>query len=206
MAHIRIPLDGTWRRFRDINLDDFTGAIIGQNLMWQGTVVAPEDIINPSSSRLREIMGSGFKGDQGDPGPTGATGATGPVGPVGATGAPGATGPQGPTGSTGATGAAGATGPAGAIGPSAKVVLGSITLAQTAVVAIGAGDRVLTFTVTGAVAGEDLILFPVSAMPSGYFVKSVIATAANTVAVTLNAPLLAIGASYSIPCRVVALR
>lgn len=106
-------------------------------------------------------------------------------------------------GAKGDTGSAGSTGPAG---PSAKVTLGTITMAQTAAIAIAAGDRVLTFTVTGAIAGEDLLLFPTSALPAGYFIKSVIATAANTVAVTLNAPLLAIGASYSIPAKVVALR
>lgn len=95
----------------------------------------------------------------------------------------------------------------GNTGPSAKVALGTLTVAQTATVAINAGVRTLSFTgVTGALAGDDLLLFPTSALPAGYAIHNVRCPVAGTVEVTLTAPLLAIGASFSIPCRLVALR
>lgn len=98
-------------------------------------------------------------------------------------------------------------GATGNTGPSPKVALGTITLAQNALVAIAAGLRTLTFTgVIGVLAGDDLLLFPSSALPAGYAIHNVVAPANGQVQVTITAPLLAIGASYSIPCRVVALR
>ncbi len=105
-------------------------------------------------------------------------------------------GPQGAKGDTGAT------------GPSAKVALGTLTVTQTAtLVVITAGVRTLTFTgVSGALAGDDLLLFPTTALPAGYAIHNVRCPTAGTVEVTLTAPLLAIGATYSIPCRLVALR
>ncbi len=134
----------------------------------------------------------------GPPGPAGPAGATGAAGPQGAKGDPGSTGAQGPKGDTGAT---------GATGPTSKVALGTLTVAQTATIAINAGVRTLTFTgVTGTLAGDDLLLFPTSALPAGYAIHNVRCPAAGTVEVTMTAPLLAIGASFSIPCRLVALR
>lgn len=86
------------------------------------------------------------------------------------------------------------------------VQVGTVTLAETALVAISAGVRALTFTVSGVAAGEPLEIYPNAALPTGYGIFGVIATAANTVQVTLIAPLLAIGASYSIPCKIIAFR
>lgn len=93
-----------------------------------------------------------------------------------------------------------------AAGPSALVTLGNVAITQTAVLAIVAGVRSVTVAVAGAVVGDALVLTPTSGMPEGYAVHNAIVTAANTVRVTLTAPLLAIGASYSIICRVSALR
>lgn len=150
------------------------------------------------------------KGDTGTQGPTGPSG---PPGPTGAKGDTGATGPAGPKGDTGNTGAQGATGPqgatgsTGATGPTSKVALGTLTVAQTAIIAINAGVRTLTFTgVTGSLAGDDLLLFPANALPAGYAIHNVRCPTNGTVEVTMTAPLLAIGASFSIPCRLVALR
>lgn len=86
------------------------------------------------------------------------------------------------------------------------VQVGTVTLAENAVVAISAGVRALTFTVTGVIAGEPLEIYPNAALPTGYGIFGAIATANNTVQVTLIAPLLAIGASYSIPCKIIAFR
>lgn len=125
-------------------------------------------------------------------GPAGAEGSTGPAGPAG---------PVGPTGGVGPAGATGATGPSG------KVILGTLTVSQTATIIINAGLRTLTFTgVAGVLATDDLLLFPTAALPAGYAIHNVRAAAAGTVEVVLTAPLLAIGASFSIPCRLVALR
>ena len=86
------------------------------------------------------------------------------------------------------------------------VNLGTVTLAESAVVAISAGVRALTYTLTGVIAGEPLIIEPNAALPAGYGIFGAIATANNQVQVTLIAPLLAIGASYSIPCKIIAFR
>lgn len=174
----------------------------------------------------------GLTGPTGSTGATGATGSQGPKGDTGATGSQGIQGAKGDTGSTGSAGAA-ATIAAGTVTKNAPgtsptvtnsgtssaatfnfglpiglqgVQLGTITLAETAVVAITAGPRIVTFTLAGVIAGEPLEIFAISAMPAGYGIFGAVATAANTIQVTLMVPLLAIGASYSIPCKIIALR
>lgn len=103
----------------------------------------------------------------------------------------GGMGPPGPASSVpGPQGQAGAT------------VAGNITVAQTAIVAISAGIRSLSFAITGVKTGDALSIVPTGPLPAGYAIHNIVATANNTVQVTLTAPLLAIGASYSIPCRV----
>lgn len=110
-------------------------------------------------------------------------------------------------GQKGDTGNSGSTGSVGPQGPSSKVSLGTLTVTQTALVAITAGVRTITFTgVTGSLAGDDLLLFPASALPAGYAIHNVRCPVNGTVEVTMTGPLLALGASFSIPCRLVALR
>lgn len=96
----------------------------------------------------------------------------------------------------------------GATGPSSKVSLGTLKVTQTALIQlVPAGMRTLTFTgVTGALPGDDLLLFPVSALPAGYAIHHARCPTAGTVEVTLTAPLLAVNATFSIACRLVALR
>lgn len=143
---------------------------------------------NPNSNQ--GSMGpQGVKGDKGDKGDSGVNGASGTNGTNGAQGI------QGPKGDT------------GLMGPSSKVTLGIITVSQTAVIAITGGMRIITITgITGLLANDDILLFPVSALPAGYAVTNPIATAVGTLQVTVNGPTLAIGASYSMQFRVVALR
>lgn len=86
------------------------------------------------------------------------------------------------------------------------IEMGNIVLTQTATVAITAGVRTLTFTVPGLLQNDKTILFPIAPLPTGYYVVAVIASAANTLQVSIQAPLLAIGATYSITCRVVVIR
>jgi hypothetical protein len=103
-------------------------------------------------------------------------------------------GPKGDKGDKGDPGAAGSSG---------AVLVGTATISQTAAVAISAGIRAINVTVSGVVTGANYLLFPTAALPTGYALHGAVPTAANTLQITLSAPLLAIGASYSIQCRVV---
>lgn len=148
----------------------------------------------------------GLKGDRGDIGPIGADGVQGPTGLKGDTGDQGATGIAGPVGPQGAAGSTGPVGPKGDTGASGATLLGTITVSETATSAITAGARRVTIStpvVWGVAVGQNLIAFPLS-VPSGlYAVHDVIPTAANTISVAVSAPLLMVGASYSIQCRLV---
>lgn len=148
---------------------------------------------------------------KGDTGATGARGPDGVAGPQGPKGDQGATGPQGPVGAKGDTGSAGAKGDKGDKGDTGAAggsitVLPNITVAETALVAISAGVRKLTVPCTGALVGDRLQVFPTAGSPAGYQFGDAYCLTAGQVVVTLNAPLLAIGASYSIVCKVVAFR
>lgn len=137
----------------------------------------------------------GEKGDRGEVGPVGPKGETGNVGPAGGSG------PQGPVGFTGSIG------PEGPRGPSGATILGTVNFSRTAVLAITAGLQTWTLTgVPGILANDNILLFPVSPLPAGYAIHNVVATGAGALSVTYTGPLLALGASFSIPCRVVALR
>lgn len=98
----------------------------------------------------------------------------------------------GPKGDTGAQGPAGATGPAGA----GVTTLGVVTLTETATLSISAGIRIVTVTLTGAAVGDRIVLTPKDPVPAGYAVHNAYVSAANTLKVSLTAPLLAIGAGY----------
>ncbi len=154
---------------------------------------------------------------------------TGPAGPAGSAGATGAKGDTGstPTLSIGtvstlaagspATATLSGTGiapvlnlgiPAGPQGPAAAtsvVFLNNVTLAQTAVIAISAGPRQVTVA-TNCQVNDRLVMHPVAAMPAGYMLGDMVCSAAGTAQATLYAPLLAIGANYSIAVRVTAFR
>jgi hypothetical protein len=91
--------------------------------------------------------------------------------------------------------------------PSASpVLLGTITISETAVIAIQAGIRRVTITTPagwGVKTGQNLLIFPVSVPSGAYATHDVIPTANNTISVAVGAPLLSVGASYSIQCRLV---
>lgn len=145
-----------------------------------------------------------MKGDTGDVGPQGLAGAKGDTGSQGTQGIQGVSGNDGAAGATGAKGADGAT---GATGPVGSTALGTVTLAQTAGIAISAGIRTLTYSFTGVGIGDKIILVSASSggIPDGYAVHDAWVSATNTIKVNLSAPLLAIGASYSFPMTVMKL-
>lgn len=84
--------------------------------------------------------------------------------------------------------------------------LNDIEISQRATVALQAGVRTVTIAAEGVKTGDALLVLPKSELPAGYAVTNAVASAANTVKVTMLAPLLAIGASYSIACRLVRLK
>lgn len=89
-------------------------------------------------------------------------------------------------------------------GKNASAILGSITIAQTATVAISAGTRRMVVTIPaswGVIVGDPLIALP-STVLAGYAVHDVVAVSATSLSIGITAPLLAIGASFTIPCRI----
>lgn len=86
------------------------------------------------------------------------------------------------------------------------VSLPSITLTQTATVAISSGVRKITAPCVGLNAGDRILLTPTTAPASGYAIAQAICTTDDTMDIWLTAPSLAIGASYSITCKVTVFR
>lgn len=87
-----------------------------------------------------------------------------------------------------------------------KVALGTVNVTQTAAVLIASGVRAVTVSVPGVLAGEDVLLFPTAALPVGYSLGLPVATANGTLSVPVTGPALAVGGTYTIPCRAVVLR
>ena len=90
-------------------------------------------------------------------------------------------------------------------GPGSLVVLGTVAIGQTATLALGAGIRTISVNVAGLIAGENVILQPTTALPSGYLLGLPVARA-GILDVPVFAPAMIINASYSIPARVMAVR
>lgn len=152
----------------------------------------------PTVSGERNAMGSimspgipragrrGLKGDTGDRGLKGLKGDTGN---------------QGSKGDTGATGAAGAT------------LMGVVSLGQTAAIAIALGIREVTTALAGTVKGARYLAFcdsyklnggaQVAGRPSGYAIVDCVCNTDGQITVSVNAPLLAVGASYQLNCSIV---
>ncbi len=90
-------------------------------------------------------------------------------------------------------------------GAPATTLLGTLTVTETATVAITAGLRRVTVTTPASwnvKVGDDLVFAPVSLPTGNYAVHNAVVTAANTVQLVLTVPALALLGSYSIPCRV----
>ncbi|KQM92237.1 hypothetical protein ASE70_15090 [Sphingomonas sp. Leaf22] len=91
------------------------------------------------------------------------------------------------------------------VGPPATTLLGTVTLTEAAaLVAISAGTRrliVATPETWGVKPGDDIAVSPIS-IPAGYATHDVAVAGPNSLSVGVTAPLLAIGAKYSIQCRV----
>ncbi|KQN33625.1 hypothetical protein [Sphingomonas sp. Leaf38] len=91
----------------------------------------------------------------------------------------------------------------GADGKSAAALLGTVTIGQTATVALTAGIRRVVITVPasfGLGAGDPIILVPAKAL-DGYAIHDAVAVTSTTINVGISAPVLAIGASFSIATK-----
>lgn len=107
----------------------------------------------------------------------------------------------------------GAPGDPGAAGAAGATLVGSVTLGQTAGIAIALGIREVSVAMAGAVVGARYIAFCDSyrlnggastpGRPAGYAIIDCVCNVAGTVIISINAPLLAIGASYALTCSIV---
>lgn len=88
-------------------------------------------------------------------------------------------------------------------GAPAGALLGTVAVGQTATAAIAAGPRRLTLTIPatlGVTAGDSLYLAPTQVV-AGYVLHDVVAVSSTSLSIGLTGPLLAIGASFSISCK-----
>ena len=117
----------------------------------------------------------------------------------------GANGKDGLAGTAGKDGTNGLNGSAGKDGAPATTLLGTLTISESATVAISAGLRRVTVTTPsawGVAVGQDLIISAVSLPSAAYALHDVVVTGANTISVGITTPAIALLASYSIQCRV----
>lgn len=101
----------------------------------------------------------------------------------------------------------------GDAGPSGTTLLGTVTLTQTATVAIALGIREVTVALTGAAKGGRYLPFcdsyklnggaSIIGRPPGYALIDAACNTDGQITVALNAPLLAIGQSYALTVSIV---
>lgn len=88
-------------------------------------------------------------------------------------------------------------------------LVGTLTVSQNAVIAIGAGWRKVTVTASsglGLATGQSIILLPNATLTDGYSIATNAYVASTTsVEIMVYAPLLAIGASYSFVMKIISL-
>lgn len=87
-----------------------------------------------------------------------------------------------------------------------RVDLGSVSLTYTAALALGAGARSVAVNCTGAQVGDAVFVAATGAVPDGYAVGAAQCLVADVIRVSVIHPALVLGASFTIPLRVFALR
>lgn len=86
-----------------------------------------------------------------------------------------------------------------------SVTLGAVTLTQKAAVALVAGVRRLTIATPAAWAvkpGQALMMAP-TAFVAGYAIHDAVVTKDNEISVAMTCPALALGASFTIPAKLI---
>lgn len=145
---------------------------------------------------------AGPQGEKGEPGDQGPVGPKGDKGDTGPQGDPGQSGPAGPAGSTGAQGAKGDTGATGAAGTNASVLVGTVTLAETALINLALTVRRVTVALSGTVTAGSYVATPVGSPPAGYSIQDCACATAGQITVGILVPVLSIASSYSIPVKI----
>lgn len=87
-----------------------------------------------------------------------------------------------------------------------RIDLGAVTITYSAVLAVGGGARSLVVNCTGARVGDAIFVAATGAIPDGYAVGAAQCLVADVIRVSVVHPALVLGASFSIPLRVFALR
>lgn len=87
-----------------------------------------------------------------------------------------------------------------------RIDLGAVTITYSAVLALGAGARSIPVNCTGARVGDAIFVAATGAIPDGYAVGAAQCLVADVIRVSVVHPALVLGASFSIPLRVFALR
>lgn len=88
---------------------------------------------------------------------------------------------------------------------SSPVFVGNVTVGETALLLLSSGIRTISnVSAPGVLATDRIEIYP-SSVPAGYAVHHAIPAGAGKINVTVSAPALAIGASYSIPCALYAI-
>jgi len=87
-----------------------------------------------------------------------------------------------------------------------RIDLGNVTITYSAVLAVGAGARSIEATCTGARIGDAIFVAPTASVPDGYAVGAGQCLVADKIRVSVVHPALVLGANFSIPLRVFALR
>lgn len=152
--------------------------------------------------------GYGLSGPKGETGSAGASGAVGPTGSTGPKGDTGATGPQGPKGDTGAAGSQGSIGPTGATGSAgtngtnASILVGTVILAESALITLALGVRRVTVALAGTVTAGSYVAAPTAAPPAGYSIQDAYCSTAGQITVGIIVPALGVATNYSIQVRI----
>lgn len=87
-----------------------------------------------------------------------------------------------------------------------RIDLGAVTITYSAVLAVGGGARSLVVNCTGARVGDAIFVAATGAIPDGYAVGAAQCLVTDVIRVSVVHPALVLGASFSIPLRVFALR
>lgn len=89
---------------------------------------------------------------------------------------------------------------------STRVDLGTVSIAYTAALAVGAGSRSVEANCAGAVVGDALIVVATAAIADGYAIGAGQCITVGKVRVSVSHPALVLGANFSIPVHVYAMR
>lgn len=103
----------------------------------------------------------------------------------------------------------------GETGANGATLVGSVTISENALIALTAGIREVTVALAGTVRGARYLAFcdsyriPSNAAqatlgrPAGYAILDCACNTAGQITVSLNAPLIVVGSSYSLTCSIV---